>query len=84
MGGASLKMQQMPESANPVFRSLASNVSIAFEIMQVSNWRRASRSASVSNDLTAIYVSFQETELTSTMEIRSDRSFDSTRAAAPF
>jgi hypothetical protein len=44
----------------PVLRSLRLNVSTAFATMQVSNWRRASNSCSVTKGLTAMRFSFQQ------------------------
>src|SRR5208283_722412 len=46
-------------SVKPVFQSLTFDESIAFATMQVSNWRRASRSCSVSKDSMAMHVSFR-------------------------
>jgi hypothetical protein len=55
-------MQRTLASVNPVLRKRASKVSIAFEIMQVLNLRRASRSSSVSKDAAATFVSFHRTK----------------------
>src|SRR5271167_802835 len=53
-------MQRTLASANPVFRSLTLNDSIAFATMHVSNWRKASSSASVNKGSTGMPVSFRD------------------------
>src|SRR5581483_2684923 len=50
-------MQRIFPLVNPVLRKRTLNVSIAFAIMQVSNWRRASNSSAVNNGAVAIQVS---------------------------
>ena len=55
-GGASANMHQPLPLVNPVLRVLTVNFSMAFAIMQVSNWRRASSSSSVNNDAVAIRI----------------------------
>src|ERR1700733_8032949 len=69
----------MLESANPVLYSRTRNDSSAFATMQVSDRRRASRSASVSKDSAATFVSFHRTELRS----RYSQGFSNGHIASP-
>src|SRR5271165_2317971 len=68
----------MLPSVNPVLCSLILRESIAFETIHVSNWRRASRSFSVSIDLVAMHVFFSRTGL-----IPQDEFVDMSFAAFP-
>ena len=52
-------MQRMRESVKPVLCSRTLKVSTALATMQVSIWRRASNSPSVSKGATAMYAPFK-------------------------
>jgi hypothetical protein len=64
MGGKSLKMHRIWELAKPVFRNRTSKVSIAFETMQVSIFRRAWSTCSSGNGVWLIRI-LERRQLTS-------------------